>query len=115
MVLFFFSILVDLNNGTVYNEGAVVGQGLQALFVVTIAELRVKIFINCALFVVENLFFFIHFINILEIFLPIVIFVAIILEVAQNFTHVIHDNIDSIRNHLLLQPRIVLCFSFYGG
>ena len=97
-----FTILVDLDYGAVDYEGTIISEGLQALTIITITELRQQVLVNDTLLVVLRVVTLVHLINVLNATLTFI--VTIILEVTKNLREVFHVDIDAIGNHLLLQP-----------
>ena len=104
--LFLLSVLVDLDNGSIYDEGTVVGHGLKTLTVLAVPVLRLQVLVKPRLFSFVVLVPVIHGIDVLQLVL-VLIFILVILVVAQLVLASLHVYISPIADDLRFKPRVV--------
>ena len=101
------TVLVDLDDGAIDDKGTVVGQGLETLPVVSVAELYIEVLIETTLFVLPSFLLCVKLVNVLEIILLVVFASAVFVVTEVAIFLAVHGDISTITNDLALQPRVI--------
>lgn len=103
-----FSILVDFDDRSVHDECSIVGKRLQALTVVTVAELGIQIFVDSRFLVLEG---FLARVKIIDVFLHLEISFTVshtvIFKIAIVAGGAIIEDLSPIAHDLGLKPGVV--------